>query len=53
MKKEREKHFDSGKDIERILWSGIGEKFKFYFVDWNVVCSRIKCGVLGEVELFL
>jgi len=29
------------------LWDWLGEKFKFYLVEWNADCSQIKNGGLG------
>ena len=33
------------------LWSGIGDTKKFHWVDWRLVCSPLKEGVLGIRKL--
>ena len=41
-KKEQQARHELG-----LLWDWLGEKFKFYLVEWNADCSQIKNGGLG------
>jgi hypothetical protein len=43
------------KKLERLqrefLWSGMGDETKFYLVNWHRVCTPIKAGGLGVLNV--
>ena len=38
---------------QQFLWGGIGEEFKFHLVNWMKVCTPIKEGELGIINLMV